>query len=175
MSHRKKTRDRYKWEAEDWHIQSGSFAENLALTYPFELRELIQEAKRLRREGHPLLQDITILEQWINILESEAQQLLIRKGFESEYIGIVNIDEYKADDEQEEGPLIASAKDVVLQSHDLREEIEEENIEEAVLAAIQLTASAIRFETLNRIYEGMRSAKRRIRGGGLLPHDKILP
>ncbi len=153
--------DRYEWELENLLNLNSTFAEILATSFPYEIRKMFKEQKKLRRDGHPLLIGKSLSENWINILEGDAMQFLSKRGKEFEYIGIRNIDEFMAVDEEHEGPIIASAQDVILQSHDLREQIKDENIDLAILAAIQLTASAIRFETLSYVHGYFRRSKGR--------------
>lgn len=111
----------------------------LALSYPDEIEEGLERLHDSLDHPEAVKQGLTAVEILISDFEKYACRQLEAEGEETEYSHIFYNDSV-------DGVRISSAKAVIIHAQNLRDAIEEKNLDEALIWMMLMTAAAIRME-----------------------------
>ena len=130
----------------------------LALSYPDEIEEGLERLHESLDHPEAVKQGLTAVEFLIRDFEKCARRLLESEGEDTEYSHIFC-------DDGVDGVRISSAKAVIIHALNLRDAIEEKNLDEALIRMMLMTAAAIRMEIFEDAMWGLHSEQHMSKGG----------
>ena len=131
----------------------------LALSYPDEIEAGLERLQDSLDHPESVKQGLTAVEFLIRDFEKYACRLLESEGEDTEYSHILY------DEDHLDGVRISSAKAVIIHAQNLRDAIEEKNLDEALIRMMLMTASAIRMEIFEDAMWGLHSEQHMSKGG----------
>ncbi len=131
----------------------------LALSYPDEIEEGLEPLRDALNHPEAVKQGLTAVESVIRVFEENACRLLESEGEDTDYSHIFY------DDDCVDGVRISSAKAVIIHALNLRDAIEEKNLDEALIRMMLMTAAAIRMEIFEDAMWGLHSEQHMSEGG----------
>ena len=131
----------------------------LALSYPSEIEEGLERLRESLKHPDAVKQGLTEIEFLINDFEKGAKRLLETEGEDTDYSHIYY------DDDFSDGVRISSAKAVIIHAENLRDAIEEKNLDEALIRMMLMTAAAIRMEVFEDTMWGLHAEQYMKKGG----------
>ena len=129
-----------------------------ALSYPDEIEEGLERLQDSLDHPEAVKQGLTAVEFLIRKFEEDACRLLESEGEDTESAHILYNDSV-------DGVRISSAKAVIIHAKNLRDAIEENNLDEALIWMMLMTASAIRTEIFEDAMWGLHSELHMSKGG----------
>ena len=130
----------------------------LALSYPDEIEEGLERLQDSLDHPEAVKQGLTAVEFLIRKFEEDACRLLESEGEDTEYSHIF----YNG---SVDGVRISSAKAVIIHALNLRDAIEEKNLDEALIRMMLMTAAVIRMEIFEDAMWGLHSEQHMSKGG----------
>ena len=129
------------------------------MSYPDEIEEGLERLQDSLDHAEAVKQGLTAVEFLIRKFEEDACRLLEAEGEGTDYPHILN------DEDHLDGVRISSAKAVIIHAKNLRDAIEEKNLDEALIRMMLMTAAAIRMEIVEDAMWGLHSEQHMSKGG----------
>ncbi len=129
------------------------------MSYPDEIEAGLERLRDSLDHPEAVKQGLTAVEFLIRKFEEDACRLLEAEGEGTDYPHILN------DEDHLDGVRISSAKAVIIHAKNLRDAIEEKNLDEALRRMMLMTASAIRMEIFEDAMWGLHSEQHMSKGG----------
>ena len=145
---------------------------HLALSYPSEIEEGLERLRESLKHPDAVKQGLTEIEFLIRDFEKSAKRLLETEGEDTDYSDIYY------DDDVLDGVRVGSAKAVIIHAENLRDAIEEKNLDEALIRMMLMTAAAIRMEVFEDAMWGLHAEQYMKKGGrrsGAIRREKAEP
>lgn len=131
----------------------------LALSYPDEIEEGLERLHDSLDHPEAVKQGLTAVVFLIRKFEEDACRLLESEGEDTEYSHILY------DEDHLDGVRISSAKAVIIHAKNLRDAIEEKNLDEALIRMMSMTAAVMRMEIFEEAMWGLHSELHMSKGG----------
>ena len=131
----------------------------LALSYPDEIEAGLERLQDSLDHPESVKQGLTAVEFLIRDFEKYACRLLESEGEDTEFSHILY------DEDHLDGVRISSAKAVIIHAKNLRDAIEEKNLDEALIRMMSMTAAVMRTEIFEDAMWGLHSEQHMSKGG----------
>ena len=132
---------------------------HLALSYPSDIEEGLEGLRESLKHPDAVKQGLTEIEFLIRDFEKGAKRLLETEGEDTDYSHICY------DDDFSDGVRVSSAKAVIINAEILRDAIEENDWDKALIRMMLMTAAAIRMDVFEDTMWGLHAEQYMKKGG----------